>query len=257
MASAIGSGIDTGTITWAARNPDRPVQPLCICASKTTHSDASLGTRTLLRKNTKASLDLVQEAVLVYLNKQEKFIDDLAQQYLIDKERIKKMIIHGLTYASARGPSLSNAILHYKAKELNENCVSGECLILRDLQDKVYNDPELDPLRMSKACKKKHIDELIQRRTLKAQGSRSNNHALAINAHQNIKAIMVECMQQRWSYWEEKEGMVRQGQAKDKGERATIKEDKNVVATTRPHDKSAEFVDDEEEDLQPDNNHEP
>lgn len=68
----------------------------------------------------------------------------------------------------------------------------GHWLQLKDIQNEINNDPELDPLYMSKQCKQELIDKLAQHRILKSQGSCSSNQASALNAHQNIKAIMME-----------------------------------------------------------------
>ncbi|KAG6886649.1 hypothetical protein C0992_002966 [Termitomyces sp. T32_za158] len=102
------------------------------------------------------------------------------------------MITHASTYGSTHSPSLSNAILHHKSKELNADCAPGKCWKLKVIQEEVDNDLELNTFMMNKACKKELIDNLIKHRILKSQGSRSNNRALAVDAHQNIKAITVE-----------------------------------------------------------------
>ncbi|KAG6892981.1 hypothetical protein C0992_011682, partial [Termitomyces sp. T32_za158] len=61
-----------------------------------------------------------------------------------------------------------------------------------EIQEKVSIDPELDVSTMSKQRKKELIEELVQHRELKSQGSRSSNHASALDAHKNIKAITTE-----------------------------------------------------------------
>ncbi|KAG6877552.1 hypothetical protein C0992_009704 [Termitomyces sp. T32_za158] len=193
MTSTIEFHDDLGSTTWAARNPEQPIQPTRMRPSKSTsRSDASMGTRNLLKKNTKAHLDLAQEAVSAYLEEQKKFIDDVSQRYLVDKECVRKMITHASTYTPTRGPSLSNAILHRKSKELNEDRIVGNRLKLKDIQEAVDKDTDLDALSMSKQRQKELIDELIDHRMLKSQGSRSNNRAAALDAHQNIKAITLE-----------------------------------------------------------------
>ncbi|KAG6875813.1 hypothetical protein C0993_007321 [Termitomyces sp. T159_Od127] len=151
-----------------------------------------MGTCNLLRKNTKAHLDLAQEAVSAYLEEQKKFIDNMSQRYLVNKEHVRKMVTHASTYAPTRGPSLSNAILHHKLKELNEDRIAGNHLKLKDIQEEVDKDTDLDASSMSKQRQKELIDELIDYCMLKSQGSRSNNHAAALDAHQNIKAITLE-----------------------------------------------------------------
>lgn len=93
-----------------------------MCSYKSnTKSDASQGTCNILKKNTKASLDLIREAVSAYLKDQEKFINNLTEQHLVDKEHIKKMIIHGSSHASLCCPSLANTIVHFKSKKINES----------------------------------------------------------------------------------------------------------------------------------------
>ncbi|KAG6875240.1 hypothetical protein C0993_010169 [Termitomyces sp. T159_Od127] len=147
-----------------------------------------MGTHNLLKKNTKAHLDLAQEAVSAYLEEQKKFIDNVSQRYLVDKERVRKMVTHVSTYAPTCGPSLSNTILHHKSKELNEDRIAGNHLKLKDIQEEVDKDTDLDASSMSKQRQKELIDKLIDYRMLKSQGSCSNNHAAALDAHQNIKA---------------------------------------------------------------------
>ncbi|KAG6876454.1 hypothetical protein C0992_012915 [Termitomyces sp. T32_za158] len=178
MSTPVELNDDPAFTTWASRNPDRPTQPAHIRSSKSTsRSDMSMGTCTLLKKNTKESLDLVQEAVSIYLADQDKFIGEMAERHLVDKDRIKKMITHSLTSTLTCLPSLTNAIFHHKAKELNEE---------------IENDPEMDPSKMSKLRKKELINELAEHRALKLQGSHSSNHASAIDMHKNIKHITME-----------------------------------------------------------------
>ncbi|KAG6888240.1 hypothetical protein C0995_009553 [Termitomyces sp. Mi166 len=90
-------------------------------------------TQNILKKNAKASLNLVQEAVSAYLKDQDKFIEDLAKQHLVDKEHIQKMITHTSTYASTHCPSLENAIVHFKSMEVNEDYPPGDCLKLKEI----------------------------------------------------------------------------------------------------------------------------
>ncbi|KAG6892579.1 hypothetical protein C0993_003505, partial [Termitomyces sp. T159_Od127] len=91
----------TESTTWAGHNPDRPIQPPRVQFSRSnTNSDPSMGTHRLLKKNSKSSLGAIREAVAEYLEDQKKFIDDLAREHLVDKERVKGMIINGSTYTS-------------------------------------------------------------------------------------------------------------------------------------------------------------
>ncbi|KAG6881073.1 hypothetical protein C0993_002956 [Termitomyces sp. T159_Od127] len=105
---------------------------------------------------------------------------------------MRKMVTRMSTYAPTRGPSLLNAILHHKSKELNEDRIAGNHLKLKDIQEEVDKDTNLDVSSMSKQRQKELIDELIDHHMLKSQGSCSNNRAAALDAHQNIKAITLE-----------------------------------------------------------------
>ncbi|KAG6888716.1 hypothetical protein C0992_007675 [Termitomyces sp. T32_za158] len=94
-----------------------------------------MGTGNLLRKNTKASLEIVQKAVSKYLEEQNKFIEDLAQRHLVDKERVRKMIAH-------RAP--------------------GDRVKLKEILNRVDNNPELDASKMNNKRKKELTDELVE-----------------------------------------------------------------------------------------------
>ncbi|KAG6894589.1 hypothetical protein C0992_005488 [Termitomyces sp. T32_za158] len=120
----------------------------------------------LLKKNTKASLNLVQQKINVYFEEQDAFIKDMAQIHIVDEDHIRKMISHASTLTSTRRPSIANTILHFKSQELNNGWPSGERLKLKEIQQNIATNPDLDPARMSKGQKKELIEKLVEHQAL-------------------------------------------------------------------------------------------
>ncbi|KAG6879128.1 hypothetical protein C0992_005015 [Termitomyces sp. T32_za158] len=120
------------------------------------------GTHSLLKKNTKASLELIQQKFNTDFEEQDMFIKDMACIHIIDEDHIRKMISYASTLTLMCCPSIANVILHFKSQKLNNGHLPGEHLKLKEIQQNIAADLDLDPARMSKGQKKELIEKLIE-----------------------------------------------------------------------------------------------
>jgi K+-transporting ATPase c subunit len=105
------------TNTWAERNPNKPTQQTRV-RPKPTESQKN-AQKITAERNRQARVALAPDITgLVASRKQQ--IKELATQHNITVQHIQKLIKNTTHYKKARAPNLSNALVHMKAKELNE-----------------------------------------------------------------------------------------------------------------------------------------
>jgi hypothetical protein len=120
------NALDNSTVnlsTWAERNFGKAIQPIRQCTSQP-KSLAEKETARLksikMRENAKA-LQTEVKALHVFL---EKAINDIAKKYKKKKSYISTLIHAKSTLKAKHAPNLKNALLHRKAREVNQGFYS-------------------------------------------------------------------------------------------------------------------------------------
>ncbi|RDB20088.1 hypothetical protein Hypma_012876 [Hypsizygus marmoreus] len=179
---------ELATSNWASRNPSLNIQPARVRLAKN-NDDASRRTHLSHKvKNNKANVASVEKEIDAYLMEQQRFIEEIADKYTVDAKIIKKKLINGSTYKTTRAPSLQNAIIHDKTVEMNEGRAPGDRLKLKEIQQLVLQDEELQNL--SKDRQNELLKNLEDHRALHATGARAGNHAANVDASKNIDSII-------------------------------------------------------------------
>jgi hypothetical protein len=106
-----------GANTWAERNPEKVVQGGRIWAKPT---DAQKNAQKITaERNKQARVVLAQDITnLIVTRKQQ--IEELATQHSVTVQHIQKLVDNTSHYKKPHVPNLSNALVHMKAKELND-----------------------------------------------------------------------------------------------------------------------------------------
>jgi len=104
--------------TWAKRNALQKIQPSREPARKLT--DAEKASRQLAAGFKKQKQVELNKAVGEYLLDRSTKLQELASAHNVKVTKIEEMVNAETHYKKTRTPSLSNAIVHYLAKTVNE-----------------------------------------------------------------------------------------------------------------------------------------
>jgi hypothetical protein len=103
--------------TWAERNPEKVVQA---ARPRPKPTDAQRNAQKVSTNRNKAARILLAEDITNLVATRKQQIEELATQHNVTFQHIQKLIDNTSHYRKPRAPSLSNALVHMKAKELNE-----------------------------------------------------------------------------------------------------------------------------------------
>jgi hypothetical protein len=123
--SSVGNP-QANTATWRTRNPGRPVVPTRPQGRKRTAAEQA--SRELSRKNNLAKRELLENALKVFQEDNKTKLEALAHAHGVTDKYLKDLLGYQVNYHSTRKPTLQNALLHAKAKEVNQSkCFSPFC----------------------------------------------------------------------------------------------------------------------------------
>jgi hypothetical protein len=116
-ANADGAGPHFEGNTWAQRNPEKVILP-ARSRAKTNDAQKS-GLKIAAERNRLARIDLAQDITTLVATRKRQ-IEDLGVKHCVTAAHIQKLTDNASHYKKTRAPNLSNALIHKKAKELNE-----------------------------------------------------------------------------------------------------------------------------------------
>ncbi|KAF8331782.1 hypothetical protein F5887DRAFT_894829 [Amanita rubescens] len=186
------NALDNSTVnlsTWAERNFGKPIQPI---RHRTSQPKALAEKETArlksekMRENAKA-LQTEVKTLHAFL---EKAINDLATKYKKKKSYISTLVHAKSTLKAKRAPNLKNALLHRKAREVNQDRPNGERLSLLEIQKMVDDDKDIE--NISEEQKNELIKDLKAYRELKQTGSRASSLSVAQDVRQTMQRITIE-----------------------------------------------------------------
>jgi hypothetical protein len=112
------SNPQANTATWRTRNPGRPVVPTRPQGRKRTAAEKA--SRELSRKNS-AKRELLENALKVFQEENKMKLEALTHAHGVTDKYLKDLLGYQVNYHSTRKPMLWNALLHAKAKEVNQS----------------------------------------------------------------------------------------------------------------------------------------
>ncbi|KIL55666.1 hypothetical protein M378DRAFT_90577 [Amanita muscaria Koide BX008] len=121
---------------------------------------------------------------------QDKIVKDLVTKYKKSEKEIRTLVFSKPILKTRRRPNLRNALLHRKAKELNDGRSEGERLSLVEIQETSNIGEELKDL--SEERKEELLNELKDHRELKQTGARASNASAAQDLRQTMDRMATE-----------------------------------------------------------------
>lgn len=103
---------------WKVRNPERAV--ILSRAPPPRLTDAQKASRALGYEERKVREKKLNNAIKRFTDTQQEQIVDMAREHSVAQDKIKDLIGMQTHYKKSRKPNLHNAILHFKAQEVNE-----------------------------------------------------------------------------------------------------------------------------------------
>ncbi|KAH7903694.1 hypothetical protein BJ138DRAFT_1020229 [Hygrophoropsis aurantiaca] len=167
--------------TWAARNPGRPVIPTRDPPLRL--SDAQKASRKIAADQKASHAKELQDAVAKLVADHEENIKNLARVHSVPEKKIKDLIGSHTHYHGKRKPQVMNALVHVKAKEMNQGQYT-----LMDIREMVKNDT----WTFTEEQKNEAVKDLLEHRETKRSGVRANNTAAARDALATVTRITNE-----------------------------------------------------------------
>jgi hypothetical protein len=103
--------------TWAKRNPEKTVQA---ARPRPKPTNAQRNAQKITADRNRAARVLLAENITNLVATRTQQIEELATQHNVTYQHIQKLVDNTSHYRKPRAPNLSNALVHMKAKELNE-----------------------------------------------------------------------------------------------------------------------------------------
>ncbi|KAG2100524.1 hypothetical protein BD769DRAFT_1393946 [Suillus cothurnatus] len=153
--------------SWASRNPTHPVIP--------TRSHPAC-----LTEAQKASRALKTAQNKEQFKDHRKKLHELALAHHVSDKHVKNLIGLQTHYKKTREPQLHNALIHAKAKEVNNGLMHGQKYTMADVQKMVAEDPDMHNLTCEQ--KKEFIKQLMDHHELQTSGVQASNVAAARDA---------------------------------------------------------------------------
>ncbi|KAG2089874.1 uncharacterized protein F5147DRAFT_780519 [Suillus discolor] len=135
---------DTNSSTWAARNPTRPMLHRWTPLPRL--SDAQKASQKIKKDQRTAVTKHLHDAVAKHLQEQKNAVILLSLTHNITPKHIDNMISNQTKYHTARKVNLTNALIHAKAKEMDNDQPNGSRHILPKLHEMVAKDPDMQDL---------------------------------------------------------------------------------------------------------------
>ncbi|KAF8335256.1 hypothetical protein F5887DRAFT_829706, partial [Amanita rubescens] len=159
--------------TWAKRLPTAVVQPIRSRVYRPrTHAERQ--TIKMRSAQIKENGEALLAEVKAFHVLRDKLVEELAEKFRKKEDYIRVLLCSSSTLKSTRKPNLKNAILHKKAKELNEE---GNRLKLLEVQNMINIEEIMQELTADE--KSELLQELEDHRDLKKKGARASNISAA------------------------------------------------------------------------------
>ncbi|KAI6096541.1 hypothetical protein EDD16DRAFT_1719780 [Pisolithus croceorrhizus] len=151
--------------SWRSWNPGKPV----ISPRSSEKLDATQrAARKVAAEQRQVKQQAISKAVAELLEEQETRINETAKAHSVLLEKVKLLITGETHYRNRCEESLANALVCIKARQVNTDCPSGQKFQLKELQEMVAND--LDMQNLDEETKQKYLGELKESRSRKAIG---------------------------------------------------------------------------------------
>jgi hypothetical protein len=111
---------DQGTTTWASRNPLKDVQP-SRQRIRPHHTDAERMARDKKRQLNRTNAAALKEDIDTFFAERDERIAELAKKHSRKPSYIRLLLTNATHYTNPRAPTLKNALVHHKTKEVNES----------------------------------------------------------------------------------------------------------------------------------------
>ncbi|KIK13136.1 hypothetical protein PISMIDRAFT_18196 [Pisolithus microcarpus 441] len=187
---SIGAGGPSQTLndaTWKSRNPGKPVIPV---RSSEKLDAVQRAARKVTAKQRRVSQQAVCDAVAELLEEQEMRVNEIAKAHNVLLAKVKLLITRETHYRNRREESLANALVRIKARQVNADRPSGQKFQLKELQEMVANDPDMQNL--DEETKQQYLGELKESRSCKSIGVRSTNTAASRDVQATLKKVYGE-----------------------------------------------------------------
>ncbi|KAI6102009.1 hypothetical protein EV401DRAFT_1876248 [Pisolithus croceorrhizus] len=173
--------------SWRSWNPGKPV----ISPRSSEKLDAAQrAARKVAAEQRQAKQQAISKAVAELLEEQETHINEIAKAHSVLPEKVKLLITGETHYRNRCEESLANALVRIKARQVNADRPSGQKFQLKELQEMVANDPDMQNL--DEEMKQKYLGELKESRSRKAIGVRSTNTAASRDVQATLKKVYGE-----------------------------------------------------------------
>ncbi|KAH7904945.1 hypothetical protein BJ138DRAFT_1234068 [Hygrophoropsis aurantiaca] len=164
--------IEANSSSWAARNPGQPVIPIRPAPARKT--GAELASLKIASEQKKAKEELFHTALKEIADTQHNLIVEAAAAHDVTVEKALRLYNGYRNYAPSRKAQLSNALLHAKAKEVNQ---AGAKYTTKEIRELIKDDPDMRDLDSDQ--EQAFIEQLNEHRKLQKFGLRANNTAAA------------------------------------------------------------------------------
>ncbi|KAH7904823.1 hypothetical protein BJ138DRAFT_978571, partial [Hygrophoropsis aurantiaca] len=172
--------------TWAARNPGRPVIPTRDPLPRL--SDAQKASRKIAAEQRERHAKSLQDAAVKLVEEHNQKIKELARAHSVTEKHVKDLVGSHSHFHSTRQPQVLNALMHAKAKELNENRTIGNKYKLSEIREIAKEEQRT----LTAEQKEQVIQDLLQHRETQRTGVRANNAAAARDALSSVEKVTKE-----------------------------------------------------------------
>ncbi|KIK20518.1 hypothetical protein PISMIDRAFT_12899 [Pisolithus microcarpus 441] len=173
--------------SWKIWNPGQPVIP----PHGLEKLDATQRTaRKVASEQRRVKQQAISDVVAELLEEQETRINEIAKAHSILPEKVRLLINGETHYRNKQEESLANALVCIKARQVNTDRPRGQKFQLKELQEMVANNQNMQNLHED--TKQKYLRELKESRNCKAIGVRSTNTVASRDVQATLKKIYGE-----------------------------------------------------------------
>ncbi|KAI6134289.1 hypothetical protein EV401DRAFT_2064046 [Pisolithus croceorrhizus] len=127
----------------------------------------------------------IADAVAKLLEEQEVHINEIAKAHSILPEKVRLLITRETHYRKRHEELLVNTLIRIKACQVNADLPCGQKFQLKELQEMVANDPDMQNL--DEEMKQKYLGELKESCSCKAIGIQSTNTVASHDVQATLK----------------------------------------------------------------------
>jgi hypothetical protein len=123
--AATGVASNANNLSWAARNPNRPIIELRapLNPAQKAHANAQRASRKISSQQRKESEEALHSSIRRLLAEQAQRMDEIALEHGVSVEKVKKLVGGTRHYTASRSTQLENTLMHVKAEEVNKGNV--------------------------------------------------------------------------------------------------------------------------------------